>query len=318
MSKLILFGPTALEYYAHTTKRPTRSVSLDASDPSALAPLDGSVAHLGACFPFLTSPYHATVFTERDRRQKVARCHVAPPSLREAPFFPVADGIFAPSPELALVESARGHTISEVALWGTMLCGSFALSETDSGIARTSALATVDSLEQTSRNHTDIPGCKTVRSAIPWILAGTASPREAALALALTLPTHLGGYGLLHPRANYRIDISPRGKGLAQRHYYVADLCWPDSRIVVEYDSDEFHLSPRQHYLDTMKRTTLEEMGYRVISITRQQLSTPQKFERIAAVIAKSLHRPLRIRTKDFQARQIVLWKTLGLISTIR
>lgn len=316
MSKLVLFGTTALEYYAHVLSRPANAIALGATDdPStlaALAPLASGTAHIGACFPHLTAPYHVTVFSERERRQKVARCHVAPRSLRAAPFFPIAHGIYAPSPELALLESSRGRAIPEVAYEGALLCGTFALSE-NGGAARPAPLATIKHLEQATRMYADVPGRKTLRAALPWIPPATASPREAALALALTLPTCWGGCGLPQPRINYRIDISARGKNLAQRRYYVADLCWPDRRIAVEYDSDEFHLSPHQHYLDTMKRTTLEEMGYRVITVTRQQLSAPSEFEKVAVVVAKALRRPLRIRTQDFHARQRALWRILRL-----
>ena len=77
MSKLVLFGTTALEYYAHVLSRPANAIALGATDdPStlaALAPLASGTAHIGACFPHLTAPYHVTVFSERERRQKVAR-----------------------------------------------------------------------------------------------------------------------------------------------------------------------------------------------------------------------------------------------------
>ena len=73
MSKLILFGPTALEFYEHCTTLPSEAVTFAAASRHSLVPHAATVAALQEQFPFLTKPLHFTVAEERDRRQRCAR-----------------------------------------------------------------------------------------------------------------------------------------------------------------------------------------------------------------------------------------------------
>ena len=84
------------------------------------------------------------------------------------------------------------------------------------------------------------------RRAAPWILNNAASPREAALALLMTHPNHLGGYHFARPTLNYSIELTSLARPLSRKEYYVADVCWPAQRLVLEYDSDERHLTSEQ------------------------------------------------------------------------
>lgn len=313
MSKLLLFGPTALEFYEHCTTLPSEAVTFAAASRHSLVPHTATVGALQEQFPFLTEPLHFTVAEERDRRQRCAHCHVAPTSLREGLVVPITGDVFAPPPEIALIQGSRGFDLPRIALKGSALCGAFAITR-DGHLTGREPLTSPGAVERLSRTHRDLAGCIAVRSAVPWMLPRGASPRELASALALALPTHHGGYGLLRPLLNQRVDVTRRGQPAAAKRYYVADLCWPAQRLILEYDSDAFHLTSSQHYYDAVKRTTLEEMGYRVITLTSRQLRSLDEMDKVAAIIAKALGRPLRIRTRNHRARQITLWKTLGLL----
>ena len=101
-----------------------------------------------------------------------------------------------------------------------------------------------------SDRHRDVPGCAHVRSAVHWMLANAASPRECALGLVLHLPPRCGGYGLPRPSFNEPINLAEANKKLADRSYYVADLLWQTQQLIVEYDSDTFHLTSASHHHD--------------------------------------------------------------------
>ena len=114
MSKLILFGDTALELYAHLAARPSDSIAFRGKPPAETAPTTAGITYLAQLFPWLTQPAHVLVFDPDDRRQKLARCHVAPQSVVESPLYRVANGIFVPSPELALI---RAHRFAARSAW---------------------------------------------------------------------------------------------------------------------------------------------------------------------------------------------------------
>lgn len=313
MSKLILFGDSALEAYAHLAARPSDSISFRGKPPAETAPTMAGIAYLEQLFPWLTQPVHVLVFDPDDRRQKLARCHGAPASVTRSPLYRVANGIFLPSPELALIQASRGKPVEEIAYLGTLLCSAFCLAEDTSTLLSRAPLTLPSNIAKISDAHRDVPGCTRVRSAVHWMLAKAASPRECALGLALHLPPRFGGYGLPRPSLNEPIVLAAVDQKLADRSYYVADLLWEKQRVVVEYDSDAFHLTSASHHHDSVRRAVLEDAGYRVIGITRNHLASITEMDRAAATIARALKHPLRFRVQDFEQRQTRLWKTLGL-----
>ncbi len=208
MSKLILFGDTALELYAHLAARPSDSIAFRGKPPAETAPTTAGITYLTQLFPWLTQPAHVLVFDPDDRRQKLARCHVAPKSAAKSPLYRVANGIFAPSPELALIQASRGKRIEEVAALGTSLCSAFCLAEDSSTLLARTPLTLPTDIAKVSDGHRDVPGCTHVRSALHWMLAKAASPRECSLGLVLHLPPRFGGYGLPQPLLKEPIDLA--------------------------------------------------------------------------------------------------------------
>lgn len=245
--------------------------------------------------------------------KKLARCHVAPESVIRSPLYRIANGIFLPGPELALIQAARGKRIEEIAYLGTILCSTFCFAEDSSTLLARAPLTFPADIAKISDRHRDVPGCAHVRSAVHWMLANAASPRECALGLVLHLPPRCGGYGLPQPLFNEPINLAEANKKLADRSYYVADLLWQTQQLIVEYDSDAFHLTSASHHHDSVRRAALEDSGYRVISITRNHFACIDEMNRAAATIARALKHPLRFRVQGFEERQTRLWRTLGL-----
>ena len=52
------------------------------------------------------------------------------------------------------------------------------------------------------------------------------------------------------------------------------DLCWPDQRFALEYDSDTFHSDASKLHLDSSRRSTLEKAGVHVVSVTKTRFLT--------------------------------------------
>lgn len=313
MVKAVLWGDTAAQWHAHAVRPAGSAVSIGGVPPHVLRPTAGVASYLAECLPFLPRPYHVAVFRPEDRRVlRDVRCHVAAPSVLSAPHWRIASGVFVPAPELALIELARGYGLPEVAAAAAALCSAYALRLGGALVERCPS-ASAASIRAACEAHGDLPGCGVVERSLPWLAVGAASPRETALALVLSLPGRFGGYGLPVPMLNKPLLVGDRKRNLADCAHYVADLCWPTSQLVVEYDSDEYHLTSRQQRHDAVRRMVLEEVGYRVVSVTRLQLNDPREMNKVAKVIAAALGRQLRIRCKDFRRKQSDLWVAVGL-----
>lgn len=316
MAKIILWGETATQWYAYAARQPSAAFPIWRVPACEVRPRAGTSSYLGSCLPFLSRPYHVAVFSPRDRRVlQDVRCHVAPASVHEAPHCLVASGVLVPDPALALMEQSRGRTVAEVAAAGAALCSGYALLPAG-GITERHPLTSPATIRAACGVHGDVPGHSVVEKSLPWIVPAAASPREWSLALVLSLPGRLGGYGLPVPALNVPLEIGDRIRILTDCSYYIADLYWPSSQLIVEYDSDEYHLTSCQHHHDAVRRMVLEEMGYRVITVTRLQLNDPKEMERVAKVVASVLGRQLRIRCREFHRRQRELWAVVGLART--
>ena len=163
------------------------------------------------------------------------------------------------------------------------------------------------------------------RRAAPWILDNAASPREAALALLMTLPNHLGGYHFARPRLNHSIELTGAARPLSRKEYYVADVCWPAQRLILEYDSDELPPYVRASCRKTtVKRMTLQAIeDYRIITVGRlqHQLETTSpastRINRAAVLLPAHLSKPIRFRMQATSMQQQTqhLREVLGLPS---
>jgi very-short-patch-repair endonuclease len=71
---------------------------------------------------------------------------------------------------------------------------------------------------------------------------------------------------------------------------YTPDLLWRAERVVVEYDSDEFHSGPAAVRWDTARHNELTAMGFAVLHFTREELSGHQMrlLVQIAAALARA------------------------------
>ncbi|MCL2826363.1 MAG: hypothetical protein FWD72_03050, partial [Eggerthellaceae bacterium] len=131
------------------------------------------------------------------------------------------------------------------------------------------------------------------------------------LAMFLTLPFKLGGYGFSMPKLNHRITLPKSARGYFSKKYYVCDLFWPDGKVAVEYDSDQNHTGSERIANDSNKRNALAMAGVRVVSITRLQLFSSSEFESSARTIALHLGRRLFSKKSGFPAAHRELRKLL-------
>lgn len=314
MTRVVLWGLSALEAWGCQTNRDSFTRDFSDEDFERCIPTAASTCYAFDALPALSRPLHVMVASHEARRNREhVRSHVAPASLKTGRFSHVAPGIYLPQPEIALLQFARGRSLPEIIVEGTKLCGTFSCGADAGANQRRPPLSSIAALKSASSVHDDVPGRVAVRRALSWILEGAASPREIALGLLMSLPNLLGGYALGRPVLNWPLDLGVRGSRMTEKSYYVADLCWPKNKLVLEYDSDEYHLASQQLHDDAVKRMVLESLGYRVISVTRLQMNSIEEMNRLALAVARHLARPVRFRVKGFQKKQSELRRAVGL-----
>ena len=148
-------------------------------------------------------------------------------------------------------------------------------------------------------------GARRMREALFWIADGLASPMETALYMMLCLPTAVGGCAIPRPIVNWKLLVAPHLRAKTQREHVVPDLCWPEARLVVEYDSDEDHRGQGRE--DQERRELLQDMGYIVVVFHSDDVMDGKKFDQKAKSITSHLGRRLPEASEGFLSAQLTL-----------
>ena len=270
---------------------------------------------------WLSHPVHLCVRDPSSRlRHPDVVCHTSSAKLPPQSFQRVHKGLYAACPELCFVQLAAQLPFVELLEVGYELCGSYRLHREEFAIDPDSAgydifeapaLMTPSSLERFLDGAPGLWGAQTARRALPHLLPGSASPMETKLALLLCLPGSLGGYGLPKPQLNHRIDINERSQEATSKAYLRGDLCWPESDLVVEYDSTAFHTGAT-HIAESAERSNaLNDNDKDPFVVTNAQLHSVEKMNVLAKQIAGKLGVRLRTRSKHWPQSQTALREQL-------
>lgn len=220
-------------------------------------------------------------------------CRETSHSLGRGSFVSIAPGLYVASPELCFVRLAEILSFAELVEVGCELSGSYRKdSSTDRGFSDGPPLTGRKAL-LSSALACSMDGSKPARRAAKYVAEGSASPMETALVLLLCLPKSCGGYGLPFPVMNHRVEFASPTCA-AGPSFCLCDLCWPEHKLDVEYDSDAFHGAPKRIADDARRRGRLDECGYSVLTVGRRQVFDARDLERMALLIGK--HLGVRVR----------------------
>lgn len=144
-----------------------------------------------------------------------------------------------------------------------------------------------------------VHGVKTARSVLSYLLDGSASPMETAMALMLTAPTRLGGMGLSGAVLNKEVRTIDGRKRI--------DLMWPRYKLGLEYQGVAFHEGWETRVRDDRRRNAISAKGMQIMPVYFQDLASPALFDKLVQKIARAAGLRIRIRRQDFRLRQMVL-----------
>ena len=104
------------------------------------------------------------------------------------------------------------------------------------------------------------PGIRLLRQAHPRIRLRVDSPRESALRVLLV------DAGLPEPEPGFAVIVG--GRTIAH-----VDLAYPRSRVALEYEGEHHRVDPDQWAYDIRRYDALTDAGWRVIRVTKTDLS---------------------------------------------
>ena len=172
-------------------------------------------------------------------------------------------------------------------------------------------LATVEELENFAVQVRRLRGIRMFRQAVGCVLNGSASPLESRLVMLLCLEPRLGGQGWPRPYLNRRIDYAPAARLLAERSYAIADLMWPDQRVCIEVNGEDYHADREGFTLQSGRRAALEAMGYTMFEINYDQMCDLSCFEAMLETFCARLGFTLQPLTRMFQIERSRLHRAL-------
>ena len=315
--RMILSHISALEFWrsalsdAGLAREQCRAISLPSAAIPARSVRDHPLVRCGT----LSLPVHVLALENRRSGATLAIHKVRPlpaGSFRAVSLPGCAEPIFVTCPELTLVHVAGIMSFARLIHLGLEFCGTFAPDESRLyGLRTREPLTSPEKIASFVHKIEDVHGAKIVRTALPHLLSGSASPRESTLAELLTLPYLHGGSKFEHPAMNAVIPIPARSRWTTNRSSLRCDLLWPDKRVAVEYDSTLCHTGAERIADDASRKNTLEALGFTVVTATWKQVENYQEYNRFAQILAKHLRTRIRPTCSDYPARQFALRREL-------
>lgn len=308
--RIFLYGISSLSYWLSAYERPASSGCVGAEALRDCDPTARSVSHLEVRFPQIPQPYHVLLAARRRRALPGTVRHVSVFPYTGKPFCRVGDGVYVSCPELCFVQLACSLGVHELVKVGDALCGTFAIDPAARhGLGERRPLTTVRRIRGFIQRNPGLPGVGSARAALDFVSERAASPPESFLRMVLGLPYRLGGYQINGLRANQRLRPSRRAQAIAGRSTLVPDLHAAEARLSVEYDSNAEHLTERQIGRDAAKRLALEADGYKVVTVTKLQLSDPAHMRRVAVEVGRRMGRRVRPQSRRFHERNRALFR---------
>ena len=309
---------SALEYWnahANSPHSPSRTPSAcrRATASFASSPVEKpSRNDVDVCRALLGNrPIHIAVTNPKARIERPEFiCHSFSSSLPPEGVSKIAQGVYASTPEFAFVQLGTRVPFAQLVQIGFEICGSYCINDRGTRTDRP-PLSTAKKLRDFAQS-TSFPGCASAARAAQYVIDGSASPRETQLAMLLSLPMKYGGYGLPRPQLNYRIQLASKA-GIIGKDTLICDLFWPDARLAVEYDSDEFHAMPLAISRDSQRRLALEVQGITCVNVANMRLANFAAFDETALGIARLLGKRIRRDKRSFIAKNRTLREAIGI-----
>ena len=282
---------SAIEYWRHV-ERPPGDRGSRAELRYGHMPSEEQAVEIASAYIRVAGPLHVIVGSKAfyGMRAGIA-CHVHAARIPARSFYLVAPDLYVLSPEACFVLMATVLTFVQLVALGDELCGTYCIdAEADGGMRnRRWAPTSVARIQFYIDRATGMHGVDAARRALKYVVDGSNSPRETELEMRLCLPRRVGGYGLVAPLMNHRIDLDEEAARMAGQDYCLCDLFWPQANLDLEYDGEQGHAGERKRVKDVGRRFALEHEGVHERTITKLQYFQDQTLGYLAGDLVKEL-----------------------------
>jgi len=239
------------------------------------------------------------------------RCSVSKVKLPPKSFIQLDRSVWVSSPELCLTQIASHYSFAKLVEFINNLCAGYGLDKKTRFQQRFCIPVTSLTLIRrfiSDKTHT-ISGRRIIERALKYALENAYSPRECQLAVLLMLPFSQGGYAVKPPVLNKCIKLSAKAAKLLQRESVCCDMVWEEEKVILEYDSNLAHLDQNQHSFDKRKYTALSMDGYKVISVTEDQINSFRNVDNLFISLRRELG--MRAKTAELEKYRDRRWEVV-------
>ncbi|WP_180326743.1 DUF559 domain-containing protein [Raoultibacter phocaeensis] len=280
--------------------------------------IENAIGGTESAYPGLSieRPAHVLVgSSSRCRASSAYKLHVCTSRLAGTSFYRLENDVCISAPALAFIhQAAQRNDLIFLLQLGYELCGTYQSWLT--GVPtryQVKPLASVRALRCYVSKNPSLKGARKAQHAIRYLADGSASPRETKQAIVFGLPMRYGGYGLGIPRMNYEVHANKAARAISGKSSFRCDLCWPEHKLDVEYQSRECHEGEESRLADSRRTNALMAMGWTVVGITNDELDSFAATETIAQTLRRHLGKRSQPRVSDYHARKLKLRRQLGL-----
>lgn len=238
-------------------------------------------------FERVGKPLDVLIGSYRQNKRVAGVCHHAvggelpPGSLLDA-----GGGVLVCSAPLVFVQLCQHLPLVRCIKLGHFICGAYSPEPSaKSGVVDRDPLSSKQELEEYVKSTRHLRGSRNASLALPWVLEGSASPKETELALPFYLPKQLGGYGFIAPSMNHKEPLNAAARAIEGSFNAFVDVYWPEQRFGFEYTSYSEHGDPKKIGEDERRKLALKLMGIDVELVTNQQLQDRRQLDILAQML---------------------------------
>ncbi|WP_206109812.1 hypothetical protein [Parafannyhessea umbonata] len=186
----------------------------------------------------LPRPVDIIVEKDSDRLYgKQIRNHVWMRQIPERSFVTIEPSVRLSTPEFTYLQMATVISLPRLASYACEIVEGYSLNQGGRSFHARPPLTNLGLLAPYLSKCAGARGVCGARKTLSYAVEGFRSPAGTSLALLLTLPARLGGYGLPTCASNHRIDLAESWERYLRTPYLPADLAWPTEMVAMEYDN---------------------------------------------------------------------------------
>lgn len=192
---------------------------------------------------------------------------------------------------VVLVQLAHKTSLIDLARIAYEMAGTYGFGATGELVKDLRPLVDLGELKgyATSGRALRVRGATRACRALDLVVPNSNSPRETDVAIALMMPRSMGGFSLPGFVMNQHIKLSEHLEAIVGSDVLMPDFYWPNGKVIMEYESNQYHISPTAIGRDERRRRAFESEGYRVVRLMNDVLATNDSLNSFMTELAKTL-----------------------------